>query len=229
MAVRTYRDPCGIARALDLIGERWSLLVVRELLLGPKRFTDLLGGLPSASPNVLSQRLKELEEAGVVERRKLAPPVSAWVYQLTERGRELEPALLALGRWGSPLPSPAGTEFGVDAIVVAMKTVFDPQAAGRLRGRFQLNLGAEQFRIEIARGRLDIVRGPADGADAVIDTDIPTLRSLVFRRVSLAQAEKNGLIAIHGDRESAARLFESFTPVHEGRAGSAQKTISPRA
>src|SRR5512132_494521 len=98
---RTYGDRCGVARALDVVGERWALLVVRELMLGPKRFTDLRGGLPNLSSEVLAQRLRELEEAGVVRRTTLPPPNAARVYELTARGRELEPVLLALGRWGS--------------------------------------------------------------------------------------------------------------------------------
>src|SRR5215218_2254120 len=101
---RTYGDRCGIARALDVVGERWALLIVRELLLGPKRFTDLRAGLPGLSPDVLSQRLRELEKAGLVLRRKLAPPAGSRVYELTARGLALEPILLELGRWGSQTP-----------------------------------------------------------------------------------------------------------------------------
>src|SRR6185437_13510559 len=103
--VRSYDDPCGLARALDLVGERWALLVVRELLLGPKRFADLRRGLPGLSQNVLAQRLRELEEGGVVTRRRLEPPASTWAYDLTERGRALEPALVALSTWGSRTPA----------------------------------------------------------------------------------------------------------------------------
>src|SRR3954449_3642338 len=98
---RTYGDRCGVARALDVVGERWALLVVRELLLGPKRFTDLRAGLPHVSPNVLSQRLRELEEAGIVRRRKLPPPAGSRVYELTEWGEELEPIVTRLGAWGA--------------------------------------------------------------------------------------------------------------------------------
>src|SRR5215208_1584660 len=94
---RTYGDRCGVARALDVVGERWALLVVRDLLLGPKRFTDLRAGLPHVSPDVLSQRLRELEEAGIVRRAKLPPPTSARVYELTERGRGLQPIVIELG------------------------------------------------------------------------------------------------------------------------------------
>src|SRR5437667_12278728 len=97
---RTYGDRCGVARALDVVGERWALLVVRELLLGPKRFTDLRAGLPHVGPDMLSQRLRELEQAGVLRRGKLPPPASARVYELTERGYELEPVVLALGQIG---------------------------------------------------------------------------------------------------------------------------------
>src|SRR3954471_8869036 len=103
---RTYGQGCGTAHALDLVGDRWALLVVRELVLGPKRFTDLRAGLPGLGPDVLSQRLRDLEAAGIVERRTLAPPAAAKVYALTPRGAELEPVVLALGRWGSVAPFP---------------------------------------------------------------------------------------------------------------------------
>ena len=127
---RTYGDPCGIARALDVVGERWALLVVRELLLGPKRFTDLRAGLPNLSPDVLSQRLRELEADGLVTRRRLPPPAGSKVYELTERGLELEPVILALGRWGTSVPFPPdGHELGPDSTILALKTVFDPKAA----------------------------------------------------------------------------------------------------
>src|SRR3954466_5966488 len=113
--MRTYDDGCAAAHALDLVGERWALLVVRELLLGPKRFTDLRAGIPKASPNVLSQRLRELERAGVVRRRQLPPPAASRVYQLTDWGLELEPVIIRLGRWGARSPSKArDAELGVD-------------------------------------------------------------------------------------------------------------------
>src|ERR1700744_6010614 len=104
-AKRTYGDSCGIARALDIVGERWALLVVRELVHGPKRFTDLRAGLPAISPNVLTQRLDELELAAVVRRRQFPPPAAAWVYELTEWGYELGPILIELGRWGARSPT----------------------------------------------------------------------------------------------------------------------------
>src|SRR5687767_2362711 len=126
--LRSYGDPCGIARALDLVGERWSLLVVRELLFGPKRFTDLRAGLPGASPNVLSQRLRELEGGGVVRRRKEGPAT----YELTEWGRELRPLLVGLGRWGARSRARPAGALGVDALMVALESTFVPaRAEGR--------------------------------------------------------------------------------------------------
>src|SRR5689334_6789397 len=127
---RSYGDPCGIARALDLVGERWALLVVRELLLGPKRFSDLRAGLPHVSADVLAQRLRELEHSGVVRRLKLPPPAGSRVYELTEWGTELEPVVLSLGRWGSRGPVPVtDLELSPDALMIALKTLFDPHRA----------------------------------------------------------------------------------------------------
>src|SRR3954469_17730003 len=121
--MRTYGDACGIARALDVIGDRWALLVIRNLVLGGKRFTDLRDGLPRVSPDVLSQRLRELEDAGLVTRRRLPPPAAAQGYELTARGQALEPVLLELGRWGSAAPFPEGDiTFGPDAVMLALKT-----------------------------------------------------------------------------------------------------------
>ena len=129
---RAYGDPCGIARALDVVGERWALLVVRELVLGPKRFTDLRTGLLGVSTDVLSQRLRQLEQAGVLRQVTLPPPGATRAYELTDRGRELEPVLHALGRWGSREPFPAtDREMTVDAFAVALSTVFDPSPGSR--------------------------------------------------------------------------------------------------
>jgi DNA-binding HxlR family transcriptional regulator len=150
---RTYGDPCGIARALDLVGERWALLVVRELVLGPKRFTDLRAGLANLSPDVLSQRLRGLEGAGIVRRRTLPPPAASRVYELTDWGRELEPVVLALGRWGSRAPFPPGDEpLGIDALILALRTLFDPRAADGLRASYELRLGEQRFHARVAGG-----------------------------------------------------------------------------
>src|SRR3981081_3601576 len=124
-ARRTYDDPCGVARTLDVVGERWALLVIRELLFGPKRFADLSRGLPNMSQNVLSQRLRELEHAGIVRHYRLGPPASTRVDELTDSGDQLEPVLLAMARWGSRQPLESAAELSVAALVLALKTTFD--------------------------------------------------------------------------------------------------------
>src|SRR5919202_4202582 len=149
---RTYCDACAAAHALDLVGERWALLVVRELLLGPKRYTDLRAGLPNASPNVLSQRLGELEDAGIVRRRKLPPPAGSRVYELTDWGRELEETVMSLGRWGarSPVPLSDAPIASADSVILALRERFDPGAADGLRARYELRIGDDRFRVEVA-------------------------------------------------------------------------------
>jgi DNA-binding HxlR family transcriptional regulator len=181
--MRTYGDRCGIARALDLVGERWALLVVRELLLGPKRFTDLRAGLPQIGPDVLSQRLRELEGSGVLRRRKLPPPAGSQVYELTEWGLDLEPVVLGLGRWGSRAPLAEGDDavFGADSAMLALKTMFDPAAADGLTASYELRLGESRFSLRVADGRLEIARGEAERPDAVIETDPRTLAMVLWR------------------------------------------------
>jgi DNA-binding HxlR family transcriptional regulator len=177
---RTYDDPCGLARALNLVGERWALLIVRELLLGPKRFTDLRRGLPGASQSVLTQRLGELERAGVLHRRTLEPPASTWAYELTDRGRELEPVLVGLSAWGSRTPMTSGNELSVDALALAMKTTFDPAAAGDLRIRCELRLDGDRLSVIVADGRLELTRGPVADPDAVVEATAAEFRSMLF-------------------------------------------------
>ena len=122
MTNRSYGDACGMAHAAELVGERWALLVIRELLLGPKRFTDLRAGIPRVSPNVLGQRLRELEAAGIVRRRTLPPPAASRVYELTEWGQDLEPVALRLGAWAARSPSfPHEAGIGPDSVVLALQ------------------------------------------------------------------------------------------------------------
>lgn len=209
---RSYRDRCGIARALDVVGERWALLVVRELLLGPKRFTDLRSGLSHLSPDVLSQRLRELEEAGVLGRRTLAPPAASRVYELTERGQKLEPVILALGRWGSVAPYPPGDEAGIgpDATAIALKALFEAPFAGDLEARFGLRLGGDSYRIEVAGGELKLARGSPEDPAASIETDPATLAQVLWHGRGLTEAERSGDLAIQGSRPAAKRLLALF-------------------
>jgi DNA-binding HxlR family transcriptional regulator len=199
-----------VARALDAVGERWALLVVRELLFGPKRYADISRGMPGMSPNVLSQRLRELEQSGIVRRRKLGPPASIKVYELTERGQDLEPVLTALARWGSREPVDPGVELSVDALMLALKTTFDPALADALDARYELRFGDDRFHVEIENGRCHVARGPAVAPDAVIDTDAITLRSVVFGGHALAAAVAAGALRLSGDEAAAERFVRCF-------------------
>lgn len=205
---RSYADPCGIARALDILGERWALLVVRELMLGPRRFGQLRDGLPGVSPNVLSQRLRELEADGVVVRTDLEPPASIAVYELSERGRALEPLLLELGRWGSAVRRTATRPLSPVSMLMALKTLFkgDPAA----RATYGLRLAGEHYRLAIADGRIDVTRGRAEDADATLDTDIATLRLVTFLGTGVRAAESAGTLTVTGDRRAAARFPSYF-------------------
>lgn len=215
---RTYGDRCGVARALDVVGERWALLVVRELLFGPKRFTDLRAGLPGVSPDVLAQRLRELEASDVVARRTLAPPAGSRVYELTARGRALEPVVLALGRWGSVAPFPPGdARLGVDALVVALRTLFDPAAAADLAATYELCLGGQRFRARVADGRIELARGEADAPDATIEAEPGPLAAVLWHERPLAAAERVGEVAIAGRRSAAKRFLGLFPPAAAAR------------
>jgi DNA-binding HxlR family transcriptional regulator/putative sterol carrier protein len=214
--MRTYGDGCAIAQALDLVGERWALLVVRELLLGPKRYTDLRRGLPNASPNVLSQRLDELESAGILRRRKLPPPAGARVYELTDWALELEDTVMSLGRWAARSPTPLSDApiASADSIILALRARFDPSAARGLHATYELRLGEDRFRIHVADDELEAVRGDVHRPDAMIDADPDTLGAVLWGDRSLAHARRSGKLTVEGDTAAAERFVALF-PVPE--------------
>jgi DNA-binding HxlR family transcriptional regulator len=210
--MRARDDGCGIAHASDLLGQRWGLLVVRELLLGPKRFTDLRAGIPDISPNVLGQRLRELVESGIVRHRKLAPPAVAQVYELTDWGRQLEPAVLALGRWATASPSfPRGAEIGPDSLVLALKSGFMAATADRLDATYEIRLGEIPFRLRVVEGELDAAQGEAEAPDAVIRSDPNVIAGIVFGGNRLAEAIAAGDVEIDGSRPAVNALFRALS------------------
>lgn len=210
---RSYGEACRFAYALDLVGERWALLVVRELLLGPKRFTDLRAGLPHASTNILADRLRELERSAIVRRRKLPPPAASIVYELTEWGRELEPIVTQIGAWGarSPLP-PDSEEIGPDSIVLALRSLFDPEAAAELEGvSCELRIDEGRFRVEIGGGELRLARGAVESPDlALAFPDAPTMAAVLTTQLPLEDALASGALEIEGSKQAAKRFLRLF-------------------
>lgn len=208
---RSYDEGCAAAHGLDLIGERWALLVVRELLLGPKRFTDLKAGLPHVSPNVLAQRVRDLEATGVVRHRKLPPPAASQVYELTNWGTQLEPVIMALGRWAARSPRlPFASPTSVTSLIIAFRTMFDPEAALGLKASLELRLDEETFQARIMDGVLELERGQLSQPDAVLEGDTETLKALAFGGLPLAEAVRMGALTVTGDQTLAQQFFRLF-------------------
>ncbi|HEY8134367.1 MAG TPA: winged helix-turn-helix transcriptional regulator [Thermoanaerobaculia bacterium] len=211
---RSYEDGCAMAHSLDLIGERWALLVVRELMLGPKRFTDLRAGLPGISPNVLTQRLEELERTAILERHKLPAPAAAWVYELTDWGQQLEPVIKELGRWAARSPFLPQAGVSTDSLILSFRTMFDPSIAEGFSATIELRIGEDRFRARISHGQMDLVRGGAEEPDAVIEGDSETLAAVVYGGRKLSDALHTGDLKVEGDK-SIARRFVTFFPLPE--------------
>ena len=198
---RRYDDACGTAHGLELIGERWALLVLRELLLGPRRFSQLRADLPGLSANVLTQRLAELEERGLVRRRMLPPPASAQVYEATEWGLEAEPVIQALGRWAarSPLHDPSLPLSGV-SILLSFRTMIDEKRARKLDAKIGFVFGRDRYVARVRKGRIKVMQGAAEECDAIISAPPTSLAAVVYGGAPL------DMLGISGDR----RVVEKF-------------------
>jgi len=208
---RTYADACGTAHGLDLVGERWALLVVRELLLGPKRYSDLRADLPGISTNILSTRLDELEQVGVVRRRRLPPPAASAVYELTDWGRELEPVICQIGRWAARSPLHDRTaHLSVTSLVLSLRTMFDSSAAAGLRVTLELRLGDDSFVALVDDGGFSIERGTADQPDAVLAGAPPVLAGVIYGGRPLSKAVAAGDVVLSGDAGAVERLLRTF-------------------
>ncbi|MFU7527906.1 winged helix-turn-helix transcriptional regulator [Qipengyuania sp. ASV99] len=209
---RWYDDACGTAFGLELIGERWSLLVVRELMLGPRRFSDLRASLPSISAKVLTERLAGLEANGLLRRTTLAALASVQVYELTQWGYAAEPLLQELGRW-------AAMSSGHDpllplspvSLMLSLRTMFDPEKAVGLEARIGFIVAGEEFLVETAEGRLPVRRGSSDLGEAVfIAPAAPVLAALLYADVSVEELELDAGLEIRGDRGLAQRFAAMF-------------------
>ena len=208
---RTYEDACGAAHALDILGERWALLVVRELMLGPKRFGDLRAALPGISANVLTQRLEGLEGSGVLVRRKLPPPASVQVYELTPWGYEAEPIFQTLGRWAtrSPLHDPTLPLSSV-SLFLSFRTMIDPARAGDIAATIGFRIGAEEFVVRLENGAVTAAREEIGEADLIFTGAVPAIAGAVYGGVPLAALEAEGALTIEGDRALAEHFVHLF-------------------
>lgn len=208
---RSYNQFCALAYALDMIGERWTLLIIREMLTGPRRFTDLTDGLPGISSNLLSQRLKSLEQQGIIHKRELPPPAGSTVYELTDVGRSLDQAALELGRWGSQfLPkSLEGIALpSLGATALAIKAFFHPEQAQAANEVYELHLGSEILQVQVQDGQLRVQQGQQLPADAVFHTEMAIFMGLFAGQIPPDEAIDNGLIQIEGNPAALKRLLK---------------------
>jgi DNA-binding HxlR family transcriptional regulator len=210
---RGYRQFCGLARALDLVGGRWALLVVRDLLVGPKRFSQLQDGLPGIPTNVLTARLRELEDAGIVQRRLHARPGGGVVYELTDYGRELEEPMLRLGFWGAKtMGSMDEADYvSMDSLALVLRGAFHPERAHGPARLYELRVEGKSLRIatDVAQASVPAASTEED-PDLVVETDADVLAELLAGNVDLDVARKSGRLRLHGTRAEARRLFEMF-------------------
>jgi DNA-binding HxlR family transcriptional regulator len=211
-ARRSYKQYCSLASALDIVGERWSLLVVRELLLGPLRYTDLLRGLPGIGTNLLARRLRDLEEAGLVERRVLPPPAAATVYALSRRGQALESTIIDLGRFGGHFLPPlhAAEHVLPRSVVVGLKVTFRPARAGTARATYQLELDGERYVVRVEGDTVRMRHGEAGEPDSVIQASTRTFLELLSGQLAPCGAVAAGAVVLQGPIEALADFVRLF-------------------
>ncbi len=210
MSVRTYNQYCGLAYALEIVGERWTLLIVRELMAGPRRFKDLADGLPGISSNLLAERLKLLEQQGMIARRVLPPPAASTVYELTPLGRSLERTLLELGRWGSQFVPPSMEGVNVlrlGSYALTLKTFFRPEEAEGINETYALHIGDEVLQVRVQDGELDVKQAQDSKADMVLHADMPSYFGLLTGQLDPGEAVAAGLIRVEGDIGALRRFL----------------------
>jgi DNA-binding HxlR family transcriptional regulator len=223
--MKSYEEACGLAKALDLLGERWTLLVIRQLMFGPQRFTDLEAGLPGVPTSLLSSRLKELGEARVIERRTLPPPAASTVYELTEAGRELEGSIVQLARWGGRFGRPVSEEdaFNPQCMALGLLWLFRPDAARAVRATYEVRAFGNVVSVVVNRGRVDVRVGPADRPDLVIEVlDRAAGQAMTTGRLPATDARMSDQVRIQGPDEALQDFMRIFAmepvPAHAGTA-----------
>jgi DNA-binding HxlR family transcriptional regulator len=208
---RWYDDACGTALAMELVGERWSLLIVRELMFGPRRFNELRGGLPGISANVLTQRLDGMERAGIVERMRLPPPASVQVYALTPWGYESETAIKELGRWAvrSPKHDPS-LPLSAASLMMSFRTMYAADRVTDRDARIGFRLGADPFVARLAADEIAIRREDPVGTALTLSGEPTTIASIVYGGRPVADAEEAGDLSVAGDCDLLARFLTLF-------------------
>lgn len=210
MTSKSYKQYCGLAYALDMVGERWTILIIRELIAGPRRYKDLLAGLPGISTNLLASRLRSLEERGLAIQRVLPPPAGSTVYELTSLGLKLEATLIELGKWGSQFvpPSPEDTALlNVGSYALTLKTFFRPALAQETEETYELHIDEEVMQVQISLGEIEVQQGTAWKADAIFYTDIATYLRLLTGQIAAETAVSNQSIHIEGEPDSLQRFL----------------------
>jgi DNA-binding HxlR family transcriptional regulator len=218
---RSYGQMCPLARSLDVLGERWTLLVVRELLLGPKRFTDLLAALPAMGTNRLAKRLRRLQDAGAIAKRTLPPPSGARVYELTPSGERLRSAVYCLGAWGAALPLGEDVDPGTaraELIAFGLSGVSPPELSAGLEETYEFHVANECFHVVAAQGVVATRSGAAPGAaNLLVECDLPTFFALVTGASTPSQAIRQGGANVRGGRQLFARAMRILSFRHAGR------------
>ena len=210
---KRYDQYCPIAHAVGMLGERWTLLVVRELLYGPKRYTDLIEGLPGIGTNVLAARLRDLEQCGVVQKRKLPPPAASTIYELTDYGRGLDEAVYALARWGVRTLGPPGPDDELEPEwgVHALPALFNPEAARGLTETYVLRIGEDSFTARLDDGELTASVGEVDDPDLRVEVNTETFFGLAGGELAPGDAVEQGLAEVEGDLAAFERCFTVFS------------------
>jgi DNA-binding HxlR family transcriptional regulator/putative sterol carrier protein len=224
MSGRSYDQFCGLAKALDILGERWTLLVVRELLLGPQRYSDLIEGLPGIGTNLLASRLKALEAHGLVARRRLPAPAASHVYELTDRGRALEPAIHELIRWGLDLLAEPGDKdvFRTGWLVTALRAAFRPEMARGVHRSYRLVVGGQPFTARVSEGAIDARAGDEGDVDVEVSLDEDTLKAIASGQLAAEDAVAREHVRVLKGDPAEAIAFAAMLAGPKALAGAAR-------
>lgn len=210
MKRRSYNQFCALASALDIVGERWNLLIVRELLAGPRRYKDLIDGLPGVSTNLLAERLKDLEGIGIIRRCVLPPPAGSTVYELTPLGEALETSMIELGKWGSRFLPPSCDEVNlpsIGAISLALKAFFRPEPAQDINATYELHLDQEVLYVNVSGGEIKVHQGQFRKPDAVFYTNMQVFVALFTGQIDPDEAVSSNFLRIDGDPDALKRFL----------------------